>query len=101
MQWLGFQWDGNVRYSSDYFDALYGYAVELINKGLAYVCFFNAEEMREYRGSLTQPGKPSPTVRVEAGWACQPMWAEVCVHGWAVMAAPAQAARARLAQAAI
>jgi len=49
-----------VRYSSDYFDALYGYAVELINKGLAYVCFLNAEEMREYRGNLTQPGKHSP-----------------------------------------
>ncbi|MFN6263754.1 MAG: glutamine--tRNA ligase [Chromatiaceae bacterium] len=61
VQWLGFQWTGNVRYSSDYFDALYGYAVELINKGLAYVCFLNAEQMREYRGSLTQPGKPSPT----------------------------------------
>lgn len=60
VQWLGFQWDGAVRYSSDYFDALYGYAVELINKGLAYVCFLNAEQMREYRGSLTQPGKHSP-----------------------------------------
>ncbi len=60
VNWLGFQWDGAVRYSSDYFDALYGYAVELINKGLAYVCFLNAEAMREYRGNLTQPGKPSP-----------------------------------------
>ncbi|MDR6982617.1 glutaminyl-tRNA synthetase [Rheinheimera pacifica] len=61
VNWLGFQWDGAVRYSSDYFDALYGYAVELINKGLAYVCFLNGEQMREYRGNLTQPGKPSPT----------------------------------------
>ena len=61
VNWLGFQWDGAVRYSSDYFDALYGYAVELINKGLAYVCFLNGEQMREYRGTLTQPGKPSPT----------------------------------------
>lgn len=61
VNWLGFQWSGEVRYSSDYFDALYGYAVELINKGLAYVCFLNAEQMREYRGNLTQPGKPSPT----------------------------------------
>ena len=61
VNWLGFQWDGEVRYSSDYFDALYGYAVELINKGLAYVCFLNGEQMREYRGNLTQPGKPSPT----------------------------------------
>lgn len=60
VQWLGFEWDGEVRYSSNYFDALYGYAVELINKGLAYVCFLNNEEMREYRGTLTQPGKDSP-----------------------------------------
>lgn len=60
VNWLGFQWSGNVRYSSDYFEQLYGYAVELINKGLAYVCFLNAEQMREYRGNLTQPGKPSP-----------------------------------------
>ena len=61
VNWLGFQWDGAIRYSSDYFDALYGYAVELINKGLAYVCFLNGEQMREYRGNLTQPGKNSPT----------------------------------------
>jgi glutaminyl-tRNA synthetase len=61
VNWLGFEWDGAVRYSSDYFDALYGYAVELINKGLAYVCFLNGEQMREYRGNLTQPGKASPT----------------------------------------
>ena len=61
VNWLGFQWDGAVRYSSDYFEQLYGYAVELINKGLAYVCFLNADQMREYRGNLTQPGKPSPT----------------------------------------
>ncbi|MBU2115135.1 MAG: glutamine--tRNA ligase, partial [Gammaproteobacteria bacterium] len=61
VNWLGFQWDGAVRYSSDYFEQLYDYAVELINKGLAYVCFLNGEQMREYRGNLTQPGKPSPT----------------------------------------
>lgn len=61
VNWLGFQWDGAVRYSSDYFEQLYDYAVELINKGLAYVCFLNAEQMREYRGNLTQPGKFSPT----------------------------------------
>lgn len=61
VNWLGFEWDGAVRYSSDYFEQLYGYAVELINKGLAYVCFLNADQMREYRGNLTQPGKPSPT----------------------------------------
>lgn len=61
VNWLGFQWSGEVRYSSDYFDALYGFAVELINKGLAYVCFLNAEQTRAYRGTLTEPGKASPT----------------------------------------
>ncbi|WP_213999782.1 glutamine--tRNA ligase [Arsukibacterium sp.] len=61
VNWLGFQWSGEVRYSSDYFDALHDFAVELISKGLAYVCFLNNEQMREYRGNLTQPGKNSPT----------------------------------------
>ncbi|CAM3844068.1 glutamine--tRNA ligase [Rheinheimera salexigens] len=61
VNWLGFQWQGEVRYSSDYFDQLYQFAVELISKGLAYVCFLNTEQMREYRGNLTQPGKNSPT----------------------------------------
>jgi glutaminyl-tRNA synthetase len=60
VRWLGFQWDGEVRWASDYFDALYGFAVELINKGLAYVDDLTPEQMREYRGSLTQPGKNSP-----------------------------------------
>ncbi|WP_028115147.1 glutamine--tRNA ligase [Ferrimonas senticii] len=60
VEWLGFEWDGDVRYSSDYFDALYGYAVELINKGLAYVDELSPDEIREYRGTLTAPGKPSP-----------------------------------------
>lgn len=60
VKWLGFQWNGDVRYSSDYFDRLYGYAVELIEKGLAFVCFLDAEQMREYRGTLTEPGKESP-----------------------------------------
>ncbi|QSX31222.1 glutamine--tRNA ligase [Shewanella cyperi] len=60
VQWLGFKWDGNVRYSSDYFDKLHQYAVELINKGLAYVCFLNADETREYRGTLKEPGRNSP-----------------------------------------
>ncbi|WP_394174608.1 glutamine--tRNA ligase [Thalassotalea litorea] len=60
VKWLGFEWSGDIRYSSDYFDRLYGYAVELIEKGLAYVDFLNAEEMREYRGTLTAPGKNSP-----------------------------------------
>ena len=60
VRWLGFHWDNEVCYSSDYFDALYGYAVELIEKGLAYVDFLSPDEIREYRGTLTQPGKNSP-----------------------------------------
>ncbi|WP_241609927.1 glutamine--tRNA ligase [Rosenbergiella epipactidis] len=60
VEWLGFTWQGEPRYSSDYFDCLYGYAVELINKGLAYVDELTPEQIREYRGSLTSPGKNSP-----------------------------------------
>ncbi len=60
VQWLGFQWNGDVRYSSDYFDQLHAYAVELINKGLAYVDELTPEQIREYRGTLTQAGKNSP-----------------------------------------
>jgi glutaminyl-tRNA synthetase len=60
VSWLGFQWSGDVRYSSNYFDQLHAYAVELIEKGLAYVCFLNGEQTREYRGTLKEPGKNSP-----------------------------------------
>ena len=60
VQWLGFHWSGDVCYSSDYFDQLHQYAVELINKGLAYVDELSAEEIREYRGTLKEPGKNSP-----------------------------------------
>ncbi len=60
VRWLGFEWDGEICYSSDYFDRLYEYAIELINKGLAYVDELSPEEIREYRGTLTQPGKNSP-----------------------------------------
>jgi glutaminyl-tRNA synthetase len=60
VRWLGFQWHGEVRWASDYFDALYDFAVELINKGLAYVDDLTPEEMRQYRGTLTQPGQNSP-----------------------------------------
>ncbi|MGY4677519.1 glutamine--tRNA ligase [Pasteurella sp. P03HT] len=60
VEWLGFKWEGQPRYASDYFDQLYGYAIELIQKGLAYVCELSPEEMREYRGTLTEPGKNSP-----------------------------------------
>ncbi|MDG2960145.1 glutamine--tRNA ligase [Bisgaard Taxon 10/6] len=60
VEWLGFEWEGKPRYASDYFDQLYGYAVELIKKGLAYVDELSPEEIREYRGTLTEPGKNSP-----------------------------------------
>jgi len=60
VEWLGFKWEGEPRYASDYFDELYGYAIELIEKGLAYVDELSPDEMREYRGTLTEPGKNSP-----------------------------------------
>ena len=60
VQWLGFQWDGEVRWASDYFEQLYQFAAELIKQGKAYVEDLSAEEMRIYRGTLTQPGKNSP-----------------------------------------
>jgi len=60
VRWLGFQWDGEVRWASDYFEQLYQFAVELINKGLAYVDDLTPEQMREFRGTLTQAGTNSP-----------------------------------------
>ena len=60
VKWLGFDWGGKPFYASDYFEQLYGFAMELIDKGLAYVCDLNAEQTREYRGTLTEPGKNSP-----------------------------------------
>ncbi|WP_052417371.1 glutamine--tRNA ligase/YqeY domain fusion protein [Cellvibrio mixtus] len=60
VKWLGFQWDGKVKYTSDYFDQLYAWAIHLIKNGLAFVCDLNAEQMREYRGTLVEPGKNSP-----------------------------------------
>ncbi|MDH2898127.1 MULTISPECIES: glutamine--tRNA ligase [Rahnella] len=60
VQWLGFDWSGDIHYSSDYFDQLHAYALELINKGLAYVDELSPDQIREYRGSLTSPGKNSP-----------------------------------------
>ncbi len=59
VKWLGFEWTA-VRHSSDYFDRLYGYALELIDKGLAYVDELSPDEIREYRGTLTSPGRNSP-----------------------------------------
>lgn len=60
IRWLGFDWDDRLFYASDYFEQLYGYAVQLIEKGQAYVCDLSADEIREYRGTLTRPGKDSP-----------------------------------------
>ncbi|HEX4951163.1 MAG TPA: glutamine--tRNA ligase/YqeY domain fusion protein, partial [Blastocatellia bacterium] len=59
VQWLGFQWDG-LYYASDYFQQLYEWAIQLIKAGKAYVCDLTADEIREYRGTLTEPGKESP-----------------------------------------
>jgi len=60
IQWLGFDWNGEVKYSSSYFDIFYKCAEELISKGLAYVCFLSADETREHRGTLKNPGINSP-----------------------------------------
>ena len=60
VRWLGFQWDGEVRYASDYFEQLYAWAVHLVEQGKAFVCDLSPEQGREYRGSLTEPGKNSP-----------------------------------------
>ncbi len=59
IRWLGFEWDG-LFYASDYFEALYDFAVRLIRMGKAYVCSLTADEIREYRGTLTAPGRDSP-----------------------------------------
>jgi glutaminyl-tRNA synthetase len=60
IKWLGFDWEERLFYASDYFNDLYLYAVELIKAGKAYVCHLNAQEMKEYRGTLTEPGQDSP-----------------------------------------
>nr|MCH9674987.1 glutamine--tRNA ligase/YqeY domain fusion protein [Gammaproteobacteria bacterium] len=60
VQWLGFEWAGEVKNASDYFEQLYDYAETLISSGLAYVCDLSAEQIREYRGTLTTPGRDSP-----------------------------------------
>jgi glutaminyl-tRNA synthetase len=59
VQWLGFKWDG-LFYASDYFQQLYDWAVQLVKAGKAYVCDLSADEVRQYRGTLTEPGKDSP-----------------------------------------
>lgn len=60
IKWLGFDWEDRLFFASSYFDKMYEYAVELIKKGLAFVCDMNAEEVRLSRGTLTEPGKESP-----------------------------------------
>ena len=60
VKWLGFDWEDRCYYASDYFDQLFAWAVQLIKAGKAYVCDLNAQQMREYRGTLTEPGKESP-----------------------------------------
>ena len=60
VKWLGFDWGDNLFHSSDYFDKLYDYAVQLIKMGKAYVCSLTADEIRTFRGTLTEPGKESP-----------------------------------------
>ncbi len=60
IHWLGFDWGDREYYASDYFEPLYEMAIQMIEKGLAYVDELSAEEMREYRGTLTEPGKNSP-----------------------------------------
>ena len=59
VRWLGFAWDGEY-YASDYFERLYQFAMQMIHAGMAFVCDLNAEQMRQYRGTLTEPGKRSP-----------------------------------------
>jgi len=60
VRWLGFDWEDRGYYSSDYYEKLYDWAVDLIKKGKAYVCDLSIDEVREYRGTVTQPGKDSP-----------------------------------------
>jgi len=60
VRWLGFDWEDRCFYASDYFDQLHQWAIQLIQAGKAYVCDLSAEEVRQYRGTLTEPGKPSP-----------------------------------------
>ena len=60
VRWLGFDWGDHLFYASDYFEKLYSFAEQLIGKGLAYVCDLTPDQVREYRGTLNEPGKPSP-----------------------------------------
>jgi glutaminyl-tRNA synthetase len=74
VKWLGFDWADRLYYASDYFDKLYEYAVELIKKGRAYVCDQSLDEMRQSRGTITEPGKESPfrAGQWKRTWTCSP-----------------------------
>ncbi|MDH3194533.1 MAG: glutamate--tRNA ligase family protein, partial [Acidimicrobiia bacterium] len=60
VRWLGFDWEDRLYHASDYFEQLYDYAVQLVKKGKAYVCELSEDEIRKYRGTVTEPGKNSP-----------------------------------------
>jgi glutaminyl-tRNA synthetase len=60
VRWLGFDWEDRLYYASDYYEQLYQFALQLVEMGKAYVCSMSANEIREYRGTLTEPGKESP-----------------------------------------
>ncbi|MCX6831892.1 MAG: glutamate--tRNA ligase family protein, partial [candidate division Zixibacteria bacterium] len=60
VRWLGWDWEDRELYASDYYEQLYEYAIQLIKKGVAYVCDLTADEIREHRGTLTTPGNDSP-----------------------------------------
>jgi glutaminyl-tRNA synthetase len=60
VHWLGYDWEDRLYFASEYFEQLYAFAIELIEKGLAYVCELTAEQVREYRGTLIEPGRESP-----------------------------------------
>ena len=69
VHWLGADWEGRLFYASDYFQQLYDWAVQLIQQGQAYVCDLRADEVREYRGTLTEPGRaPTATVPSKRTW---------------------------------
>jgi glutaminyl-tRNA synthetase len=72
VRWMGFDWDDRLHYASDYFEQLYDFAVQLIRAGKAYVEDLNADEIREHRGTLTEPGKNSPwrDRRSRKTWTC-------------------------------
>ena len=67
VKWLGFDWGSHLYYASDYFEQLYEFALRLVRQGKAYVCDLGPDEIREYRGTLTEPGRESPLPRPDRG----------------------------------